>query len=117
MRAALVWVNVGLRAIMEAAIVLGLGYWGWQAGGPGAVRWALAIIVPVIGFGIWGLVDFRQFGALAEPMRLVEELLISGLAALAVFSAGQMALGLALAGLSILHHGLVYALGQTLLKR
>jgi len=33
--------------------------------------------------GFWGAVDFHQAGRLAEPLRLVQELAISGLAAVA----------------------------------
>ena len=104
--------NVGLRAIMEFAIVAGLAVWGYHFSGL-----ALAIAAPVAGFGLWGAVDFRHAGAIAEPLRLMEELIISGLAAAAWYAAGQHILGAALAILSIAHHALVYLLGGTLLKQ
>ena len=71
---------------------------------------------PLVGFGIWGLVDFRHAGTLSEPLRLAQELVISGLAALAWYSAGGQIWGWALAVVSIVHHVLVYLLGGTLLK-
>jgi len=43
-------------------------------------------------------------------------LVISGLAAVALYPAGQPALGWALAIISIVYHALVYLLGGTLLK-
>jgi hypothetical protein len=55
-------------------------------------------------------------GTLAEPLRLAEELVISGLAALAAYAAGAHALGWALALLSIVYHTLVYLTGDRLLK-
>lgn len=110
------WFNLGLRAVMEFGIVLGLGYWGFHTGGSGGLKILLGIGAPVLGFGVWGVVDFDQAGRLSEPLRLIEELVISGLAALALYTAGQHALGIALGGISIFYHVLVYALGGRLLK-
>ena len=69
-----------------------------------------------LGFGIWGAVDFHQAGRMAEPLRLIEELVISGLAALALYATGQHVLGLAFVTLSIIYHLLVYLAGGRLLK-
>jgi len=115
MISALKWLNVGLRALMEMGIVAGLGYWGYSVGASPWSRVLLAIIVPAIGFGIWGLIDFRSTGQSAELLRLSAELLISGLAALSIYSVGQHLLGWSLAGLSGLHHALIYLSGQRLL--
>lgn len=117
MAGVLKWFNVALRGVMELGIVVAFGYWGYQTGGNAVTRLALAIIAPVIGFGFWGLVDFRNAGRMSEPLRLVQELIISGLAAVAFYTAGQHALGWTLGLISIVHHGLVYLLGETLLKQ
>ena len=84
--------NLTFRALMEAGVVFGLGFWGYHTGRTGT-------------------------GALAEPLRLIEELAISGLAALALYVAGQHALGWSLATISVVHHALVYLLGDRLIKR
>lgn len=109
-------INVGLRTIMELGIVVALGYWGHKTGEGATMKILLSVGTPLIGFGIWGLVDFRNAGAFAEPLRLIEELVISGLAALAWVVAGAQSMGWALGILSIVHHVLVYALGGNLLK-
>lgn len=110
--------NLTLRAAMELGIVAALGYWGYRAGGDSlALKTAFAIGAPLLGFGVWGSVDFRRAGQFAEPLRLCEELLISGLAALALYATGQHLLGLGLATLSIVYHALLYASGGRLLKR
>jgi Protein of unknown function (DUF2568) len=101
---------------MEAGIVVALGFWGYHAGSSTSGRIGLMIAVPVVGFGFWGGVDFHQAGRLAEPLRLVQELVISGLAALAWYAAGHHAAGIALGGLSLLYHALVYASAGRLLK-
>jgi disulfide bond formation protein DsbB len=110
------WFNLALRAIMELGIVLALAYWGYQTGNNLGMKILLGIIAPLVGFGFWGAIDFHQAGNIAEPLRLIEELLISGLAAFALYVVGQHTLGWAFAALSILYHLLVYLSGGRLLK-
>lgn len=109
--------NVALRAVMELGIVCGFGYWGFHTGRTVRTRLLLGLGVPVLGFGLWGLLDFRQMGAAGEWLRLVEELVISALAAVAWYAAGQHAIAWLLLLASLLHHVLVYALGDRLLRR
>jgi hypothetical protein len=108
--------NLALRAVTEAGVVAGLAYWGLHAGDTAAAKVALGIGAPLVGFGVWGGLDFRRAGRLAEPLRLLEELLISGVAAAALYAAGQPLLAWALAGVSIAHHALVYVIGERLLE-
>ena len=116
MKSALVWINVALRGIMELGVVLGFGYWGYYIGNSIGMKIFLAILVPVAGFGFWGLVDMHQFGRMSEPLRLIQEMVLSGLAALAFYMAGAHLFCWLLASLSVLHHALVYSLGERLLK-
>jgi hypothetical protein len=109
--------TLALRAAMEAGVVGALAYWGARTGTSTAGSALLAVAAPAVGFGVWGALDFGFAGRWAEPLRLVEELLISGLAATALYLAGQQALGIALAGLSVGYHALVYAAGGRLLDR
>jgi hypothetical protein len=110
------WFNLALRALMEMGIVLALAYWGYQTGSNLGTKILLGIIAPVLGFGFWGVIDFHQAGSMAEPLRLIEELVISWLAAFALFVVGQPALGWTLGLLSIVYHTLVYISGGRLLK-
>lgn len=109
--------NVFLRGLMEFGIIVAFGYWGYHAGSTTGSKLLLAVGAPLLGFGFWGLVDFRQAGTISEPLRLTQELVISGLAAVGLYAAGQPGLGLALIAISLLHHGLVYALGERLIKQ
>ncbi len=108
--------NLGLRVLMESGLVAGFAYWGVHTGETTAAKVVLGVGAPVVGFGIWGAVDFRGAGRHAEALRLIQELLISGLAAVALYAAGAHVLGLLLAAVSIAHHLLVYAIGERLLK-
>lgn len=100
---------------METGIVAGFAWWGFHVADGGALGIVLAVLAPAVGFGVWGAVDFHRAGRLAEPLRLVEELAISGLAAWALVATGQTGWGWALAIVSIVYHGLVYAVGERLL--
>lgn len=112
----LCWTNVALRGLLEAGIVVALGYWGATRGGPVAGRIVLALAAPGLAFGFWGAVDFRRMGAAAEFLRLAQELAISGLAVMALWVCGAPRSAWALAGLSVVHHALVYLTGSRLLK-
>ncbi|MEJ2011703.1 MAG: YrdB family protein [Anaerolineales bacterium] len=116
METALSRLNLSLRGVMEFGVIAAFGYWGYHTGTTALMKVLLTIGTPILGFGIWGLIDFHQLGAAAEPLRLIQELLISGLAAAALYVAGQPAWGLTLAAVSIIHHALVYGLGETLIK-
>lgn len=108
--------NLALRGIMEASIVVALGYWGYQIGKSTGMKILLGIGAPVIGFGFWGAVDFHQAGKFAEGLRLIQELVISGFAAAALYFSGQQTLGWILGIISIIHHSLKYATGEKLIK-
>ena len=105
-----------LRVLMEAGIIGGFAWWGYRAGAGTGTKILLAAGAPALGFGFWGAVDFHQAGRLAEPLRLLQELAISGLAAAAVYAAGQHLLGWVLGLLSVAYHALVYLQGGRLLK-
>ncbi len=109
--------NLALRAVMEFGIIVALGYWGFQAGESKTARVLLSIGMPFVGFGFWGLIDFRKAGPFAEPLRLIQELVISGFAAFALYIVEAKGPALILASVSLLHHVLVYRSGETLLKK
>jgi uncharacterized protein DUF2568 len=104
-----------LRSVMEMGIVAGLAYWGVAVGDGAGMKVVAGLGAPAVAFGFWGAVDFRRAGRAAEPLRLIQELLVSGLAAAALIAAGQPALGWALAALSVAYHAGVYVSGATLL--
>ena len=108
--------NLPLRVLLEIGIVAALSYWGFHTGNSTAMKILLEVGAPAVGFGLWSLIDFRRAGRFSEPLRLLQELVISGAAAVALYAAGQHALGLALGSLSVLYHALVYASGERLLN-
>ncbi len=111
------WINLGLRGIMETGIILAFAYWGYHAGESTTLRIIFAILVPAAGFGFWGAVDFHKTGRMAEILRLVQELFISGLAAVMLFFAGQHTAAWILGTVSVVHHTLLYLNGDRLQKK
>jgi hypothetical protein len=101
--------------LVETAVIAALANWGIHTGDRSAAKIMLGIGAPAAGFGLWGAVDSHR-SRLAEPLRLIEELVISGLAAVARYAAGLHVLGFALAALSVVYHALVYATGERLPK-
>ena len=111
------WINVALRAVMEIGIVTAFGFWGYRVGNSTLMKILLAIAVPMAGFGFWGAVDFHQLGSAAEFVRLVQELILSILAAFAFYISGLHTLAWILFVLSAIHHSLIYILGDRLIKK
>jgi hypothetical protein len=110
------WTNVVLRALMEAGIVLAFGYWGFHTGSNKTIHILLGILTPLLVFGFWGLVDFHNAGKLSEFYRLLQELVISLLAAFAIYKKGAVPFGISLAIVSLLYHALVYLNGDRILR-
>lgn len=110
------WINVALRGVMETGIVLALAYWGYHTGESASIKILLAILAPAIGFGFWGAVDFRNFGHSSEYLRLTQELIVCALVTYLLFIVEQHLLAWIFAIISVIHHMLVYLLGERLLK-
>jgi Protein of unknown function (DUF2568) len=108
--------NLALRAVMEAGIVAGLAYWGLQFGETTLTKITFFVAAPALIFGFWGLYDFHNFGKWSEFLRLIQELILSFIAAFALYTSGQHLLGWILAVISVVHHIFIYLLAETLLK-
>jgi hypothetical protein len=61
------WFNLTLRALMEVGIVVALGYWGYRTGKSMSAKVSLSIGAPLLAFGFWGSVDFRQAARCLNP--------------------------------------------------
>lgn len=108
-------ISLALRVLLEVGVVVALADWGVHTGQGTAAKILLGVGAPLVGFGFWGAVDFRR-ARHAEGLRLLQELVVSGLAAVAWYASGAHLLGVALAAWSILYHVFVYASGARLLK-
>ena len=104
--------NLGLRFLLELALLAAFAYWGWTEG-EGLWRWVLVLVAPLAAAALWGKYLAPKSDARVEdPWRLAVELVTFGGATAALFRAGATTLGFVLGGLAGLHLALTFALGQ-----
>ncbi len=102
-------VNLAIRFLLELGAIAALFYWGTQTGG-GAVSWLLALGAPGLFILIWGrLLAPRARHRLPMRQRIPLELVLFGLAALALAVAGSVWLGIAFGAVAVANIVLVYA--------
>ncbi len=102
-----------VRFCLELCAVAALGYWGFGASDSAVVQWLLGVGAPVAFAMLWGaLVAPKAPRRLADPARFGLEVVVFGLAAVALADAGQSALAIAFAVVIVVNLGLMFALGQ-----
>ncbi len=101
-----------IRFLMEVSGLAALGYFGWQAAS-GALRFILAVLLPLIAAGIWG--TFRVPNdpgpaPVAVPgwLRLVIEILFFGLAVFCLYAAGLHSLAVGFGVILVLLYAASY---------
>jgi len=100
-------INLALAFLLELCMLAALGYWGFTLDQGLAVRVGAGLGAPLLAAVVWGLwMAPRASNRLQEPLHLIVELLIFGLAIAALYAAGQPRLALAF--------GLVYAINVIL---
>jgi len=103
--------NLTLRFGLELVSLIALGMWSFSLG-TGVIRWILAIAVPIAAAAVWGvfnvLNDPSRSGEapveVAGSVRLLIELAILGLGAVAVGIVGSPILGLGFGVAVALHY-------------
>jgi hypothetical protein len=116
-------INLAVRFLLELAALAALGYWGWTLH-EGLLRVVLAIGLPLGAAVLWGTLavpgDPSRSGRAPVPVpgivRLALELILFGLAAWALYDAGQPALGTILAAVVVLHYAVSHDRMAWLLK-
>lgn len=87
---ALKWANLGLRFLLELGLLAAFGYWGFKIGGSTLTRFGLGLGAPLLAALLWGIfLAPASARRLAEPGRLLAEVVIFGAAAAALVSAGR----------------------------
>jgi hypothetical protein len=100
--------NLGLRFLLELALLAAFSYWGLQTQGA-----ALAVVMPLVFATAWGtFLSPKAKVPLPRPARLVLELVVFGLGAAGLLSAGATALGIAFAAVVGLNEALLSAWRQ-----
>jgi hypothetical protein len=95
-------INLALTFLLELCMLAALGYWGFMLDQGLALRLAAGLGAPLLAAVIWGMwMAPRAPNRLREPLHLVVELILFGLAIAALYASGRSGLALAF--------GLVYA--------
>jgi hypothetical protein len=116
--------NLALRFILELAALAAIGYWGWTWG-DGALRYILAIGLPLLAAALWG--TFRVPGdasssgnapvAVPGLVRLLLELGFFAFATWGLYTSGATLLAWILGGLVLFHYLISYDRIRWLLQR
>ena len=105
--------NLALSFLLELAMLAAYFYWGWQTGETTIARVGLGIGLPLLAAIIWGILMAPSSGSrLRGASYLALKLVLFGLAVVALFSARQPQLGIALAGLIAVNVVLTYVWEQ-----
>jgi hypothetical protein len=97
-------INLGVAFLLELCMLAALGYWGFQTGSSGLVKVVLGIGGPVIAAVIWGFfLAPRSTRRVHDPWHLLLQLIIFGVAAVALAAAGQPTLSVVFAILCLVN--------------
>ncbi len=95
--AALKAANLTLRFVLEVCAIFAVGYWGWHSHS-GLWRWLLVIAAPAAWIALWALFGSPKARInLSAPAHLGFEIVMAGVAAVALYAAGrhELAIGFA----------------------
>jgi hypothetical protein len=96
--------NLGLRFLLELAMLAALAYWGWHEQGL-----LLAILLPLLAAVVWGaFVAPKARFPVSVPVRLAIELTLFALAVVGLFAAGAEGLAIAFAAAVVVSDAIQY---------
>ncbi|MBX5456479.1 MAG: YrdB family protein [Thermogemmatispora sp.] len=106
-------VNRALRFLLEVAMILVLGYWGASTSQSLPLRLLLGLVLPLLAMLVWGLlIAPKARRRLADPWRLLVELALFSLAALALWDRQFYLLAIVLVVLFLLNRLALSLWGQ-----
>src|SRR5205085_11771182 len=106
-------INLALAFLLELCMLAALGYWGFTLDQGLAIRIGAGLGAPLLAAVVWGLwMAPRASKRLPEPLHLIVELLIFGLAIAALYAAGRPWLALIFGIIYTINVMLRYAWGR-----
>ncbi len=106
-------INLALAFILELVMLVAFGYWGFNTGSSTVVHWILGLGVPAIAITIWSIFNAPQSKRrLPQTPRTILEVVMFGLAALALVAAGQTTLGIIFMVVVVINQLLLYVWKQ-----
>ncbi|MGY1623781.1 YrdB family protein [Geodermatophilus sp. SYSU D00965] len=83
------WTWAGVAFATELGALAALGLWGWSAGGTTALRWLLALGVPLTAALLWGLFAAPQAVVQVAALAVLTKVVVFGAAGAALLAAGS----------------------------
>jgi hypothetical protein len=100
--------NLGLRFILELCMLAALAYWGFQSGEGTLRHVVLGIGVPLLAAIYWGIfVSPKATFHLPLLAKLIFEIVVFGLAIVALYASGQHLLAIIFAVVAIVSRSLL----------
>jgi Protein of unknown function (DUF2568) len=105
--------NLALAFLLEVLMLAAFVFWGFQASTETLVKILLGVGVPLVVIVIWGMfLAPRSTRRLPRILSMVAELVIFGLAALALAAAGRPDLAISFAVVVIINQALLFVWKQ-----
>lgn len=102
-------VNLALRFMLEMCGLVAVSYWGFQTGSGFLMKSVLGIGSPLLMAIIWGIFVSPKAPLQVKGFRrVVPELIIFGVVALALYDVGKPSLAIILATLAVVNSLLMY---------
>ncbi|MBV8388983.1 MAG: YrdB family protein [Mucilaginibacter sp.] len=103
--------NLTVRFLLEIAMLIVLGYWGWHLTGPG--RYIGVVALPIAAATLWGVFRIPNDPkpapvAIPGVLRLLLELGLFGFASWALFDLGHSILSLTMTLVVVIHYIVSY---------
>jgi hypothetical protein len=106
-------INLALRFVLELFALGAVGYWGFQVGKDGPLRWLMALGAPALLAIIWAVFGSpKAVVKLSMPLHFFVEVLTFGLPALALYLVGKQQIAIIYIILVIINRGLMFVWNQ-----
>ncbi|HEU5015081.1 MAG TPA: YrdB family protein [Roseiflexaceae bacterium] len=113
MSTAAMYVNLGVRFLLELCALAALGYWGFHTGQGWLPRVILTIGAPLLAAVVWGMfVAPKATVPVSDMTRLALEIAVFGAAGAGLYVAGQPTAAGILVALYIINRVLMVVWGQ-----
>ena len=106
-------INLGLSFLLELAMLVAYGYWGFNTGDSTLVHWILGLGVPLVAIIIWSIYNAPMSKRrLPRTPRTILEVVMFSLGALALAVAGQTTWAIIFAVLIVVNQIFLYVWQQ-----